>query len=93
MNDWTSGYAMIKKEVLERVSIEPMGQGYGEYFVAMLYSAMRRGFKVKEIPYTYVYNSEHQSKTSTNFFKLLRFGSSYGFSVLDLRMRALRGKL
>lgn len=93
VNDWTSGYAMIKKEVLEQVAIEPMGQGYGEYFVAMLYGALRRGFRVKEIPYTCFYNSEHESKTSTNFFKLLTFGSSYGLSVLDLRMRALRGRL
>lgn len=93
VRDWTSGYAMIKKEVLEQVTIEPMGQGYGEYFVAMLYSALRRGFKVKELPYTCFYNSEHESKTSTNFFKLLKFGSSYGLSVLDLRQRAFRGRL
>ncbi len=87
VHDWTSGFAMVKKEVLEKVHIEPLGQGYGEYFIGMLYEAQRQGFRIKEIPYTYVYNDEHESKTSTNFFKLLRFGFSYGISVLQIRFR------
>lgn len=76
IRDWTSGFAMVKKEVLDKVRIEPLGQGYGEYFVGMLYSALKKGFRIKEIPYTCVYNSEHESKTSTSIFRLLRYGFS-----------------
>jgi len=93
VKDWTSGFVMMKREVLNKVAIEPMGQGYGEYFVGVLYGALRSGFRIKEIPYTCVYNSEHESKTSTNMFKLLQFGYSYGSSVLKLRLRALKGEL
>lgn len=93
VHDWTSGYAMVKREVLDKVNIRPLGQGYGEYFVGMLYGMVKNGFKVKEIPYICVYNDNHKSKTSTNIVKLLGFGISYGMSVPKLRFKALRNTL
>ncbi len=96
VKDWTSGFAVIKREVLEKVKLEPMGQGYGEYFIGFLFRALEKGFKVKEIPYTYIYNNNHnnhETKTSPTLLKLLTFGISYGLCVLQLRWKALRGKL
>ncbi len=93
VRDWTSGFVMLKREVLDKVKIRPLGQGYGEYFVGMLYSALKNGFRIKEIPYKCIYNDNHESKTSTNIFRLLYFGFSYSMCVLELKWRELRGKL
>ncbi|MFH0847734.1 MAG: polyprenol monophosphomannose synthase [Chloroflexota bacterium] len=90
VRDWTSGYALVKRKVLEKVRIEPVGQGYGEYFFAFVYGALGQGFRVKEVPYRCVYNGEHESKTSTDFFKLLGWGASYGLSALKLRLGRTR---
>ncbi|MBI4286110.1 MAG: polyprenol monophosphomannose synthase [Chloroflexi bacterium] len=93
VHDWTSGYAMVRREVFEKVTVRPLGQGYGEYFVGLMFDALQKGFKVKEIPYRCVYNHKHESKTSTNIFKLLKYGVSYGTTVPQLRWQTLRGEL
>ena len=67
---------MVKREVLDKITMKSLGQGDEEYFIEMLYGALKKGFRKKEILYTCIYNSEHESKTSTNTFKLLNFGIS-----------------
>ncbi len=93
IKDWTSGCIAIRGDVIRNLGVEPLGTGYGEYFIGLLYRALRKGYTIEEIPYTYVYNRTHGTKTSPNMVKLLSLGISYGLTVLRLRWRTIRRTL
>lgn len=93
VKDWTSGYAIIRKDTLKKLKTEPLGKGYGEYFIGLMFQAYRKGYKIVEVPYTYVFDDTRVSKTSPNIWKLLSYGFSYGLTVIKLRLRSFRGAL
>lgn len=85
VKDWTSGFMVVRKEVLNTVKIMPLGRGYGEYFIALLYQAKKQGLKTKEIPYIYSYRQRNTTKTSPSTAKFLGYAFSYCWSVIYLR--------
>ena len=94
VKDYTSGYSAVRREVFEKVKIQPLlGEargyivGYGEYFISFLYRAKKTGFKITEIPYIYVARKRGETKTSPNLLALLKYGIIYGLTILYLRMR------
>ena len=82
VKDITSGFVAAKKELFDSISLS--GE-YGDYCIDFLYKAVRRGFKVKEIPYTNMPRWKGKTKTNPNIFKFLKYGWIYTLTVLRLR--------
>ena len=87
--DWTSGFIAVKREVVEKVKVVPLGTGYGEYFMAFLFQARKASYRIEQIPYTYLYRQRGTTKTSPNMLKLLVLGISYCWCILYLRFEDL----
>lgn len=79
--DTTAGFKCYKRKVLETIDLDKIKFiGYA-FQIEMKYTAHRLGFKLKEIPITFVDRKEGQSKMSKGIFKEALFG------VLDMRFR------
>ena len=87
VRDLTAGFKCFRRVVLETIDIDAIeAKGYA-FQIEMTYRALRRGFKVVEIPITFVDREQGGSKM-------------HGSIVLEamwrvplLRVRALRGRL
>ncbi len=82
VKDITSGFVAAKKKLFEDISLSGT---HGDYCIDFLYRAVRRGFKVKEIPYTNMPRWKGKTKTNPNIFKFLQYGWIYTLTVLRLR--------
>lgn len=81
--DYTSGYIAARREVFERYPLPK--SVYGEYCIAFLYHAKQKGFKIKEVPYSFIDRLEGESKTAGNIITLIGFGWIYFKRILKLR--------
>ena len=81
--DWSSGYIAIKKDVLKECC--PLSGDYGEYFMELIYKALKKDFRVIEIPYSLTPRQRGYSKTATNLFGLIKRGRKYLFKIVKLR--------
>ncbi len=88
--DYTSGFVAVRKELLQAI---PLRGDYGEYFVDFIFRALRRKYKVCELPYKAMPRRTGESKTGTNLIHYLRRGRKYIGTVVRLRLAALTGKL
>lgn len=99
VSDYTSGYMAIKRSAYEEVPIKPIVERlgflhqYGEYFIYMLYRALRKGLRIAEIPYVYVGRKRGQTKTAPTPLALLRVGLIYLLSIIIMRLKGALGKL
>ena len=74
IKDTTAGFKCYKREVLEKIKLHNIPfKGYA-FQVCMKYAALRNGFKLKEIPITFVDREFGESKMSTGIFKEAFFG-------------------
>ena len=82
VKDCTAGFICYKREVLEKIALDEVRfVGYA-FQIEMKYRAWRAGFKLKEVPITFVDRKEGQSKMSKGIVKeavlgvwKMRFGS------------------
>ena len=80
INDFTSGIFLMKREILNEVSI--FGNGHGEFFIEFLYNVEKKGFKISEIPYIQKKDLDPiKSKSAPNLFKFLYLGMFYVFRI------------
>ncbi len=64
INDLTGGLKCFRREVLEALDLDRVSsQGYG-FQIELTYKALRRGFRVREIPITFADRELGQSKMS-----------------------------
>ncbi|MHB1412890.1 MAG: polyprenol monophosphomannose synthase [Thermoleophilia bacterium] len=64
VNDLTGGLKCFRREVLEALDLDQVSsQGYG-FQIELTYKALRRGFRVREIPITFADRELGQSKMS-----------------------------
>ena len=76
----------MKKNVLNETSI--LGYGHGDFFVEFLYSAIKKNFAIKEIPYIQKKDDEgSNTSTSPNLFRFFVLGFFYFVRVLIIRFR------
>ena len=69
IKDTTAGFKCYKKEVLEKIQLDNITfKGYA-FQICMKYAALKHGFKVKEIPITFIDRLYGESKMSTGIFK------------------------
>jgi len=82
VKDLTSGFVAAKRGVFETVRLSG---DYGDYCIDFLVQAVRKGFRVKEVPYTCYPRFKGETKTNPHIFKLTRHGFIYIWTVLKLK--------
>jgi dolichol-phosphate mannosyltransferase len=84
IKDTTAGFKCYRRKVLETIDLEDIKFiGYA-FQIEMKYTAKRLGFKVVEVPITFVDRKEGQSKMSSGIFKEAFFG------VLQMRFKKIK---
>jgi dolichol-phosphate mannosyltransferase len=87
VRDLTGGFKCFRRHVLEAIGLDQVkSSGYG-FQVELTYRALRKGFKVVEIPIIFEDRRVGHSKMSRAIFL------EASAMVLRLRLEALRGKL
>ncbi|MSR86589.1 glycosyltransferase [Candidatus Peribacteria bacterium] len=74
-HDYTSGFIAIKATTLR--SLTPLYGDYGEYFMDLMYRAIKNGHSFCEIPFISPPRRAGYSKTGTTFRQLFRRGKKY----------------
>jgi dolichol-phosphate mannosyltransferase len=84
VSDWSSGYIMLRREMLENYELRG---DHGEYFIGLLhYLIKRRGARVIEVPYVLTPRQWGESKTATNLWGLCRRGWWYLLMIWQVRV-------
>lgn len=74
IKDTTAGFKCYTRKVLEAINLDGNTfKGYA-FQIAMKYAALKHGFKVKEVPITFIDRVYGTSKMSTGIFKEAFFG-------------------
>jgi len=74
IRDTTAGFKCYRKRVLEKINLEEViFKGYA-FQICMKYAAIRHGFKVVEVPITFIDRQFGDSKMSSSIFKEAFFG-------------------
>jgi len=71
IHDWTTGYRAIRKKVVEAVLPEMSSETFMGYTfqIGLLHKAVRKGFKVAEIPIHFVDRTYGKSKLGNEYIK------------------------
>jgi dolichol-phosphate mannosyltransferase len=88
--DWTSGFIAIRRDIVLALGLRG---DHGEYFIDLIYRALRAGHRVAEIPYVIVPRQRGASKTASSLGGYVRLGLKYVHIALSLRWAALRGQI
>ncbi|MDP4683296.1 MAG: polyprenol monophosphomannose synthase [Crocinitomicaceae bacterium] len=74
IKDTTAGFKCYRKKVLEKINLDGITfKGYA-FQICMKYAAIRHGFKVEEVPITFIDRQYGTSKMSTGIFKEAFYG-------------------
>ena len=74
IHDTTAGFKCYNRKVLEKINFEAVTfKGYA-FQICMKYAAVKHGFKVVEVPITFIDREFGTSKMSTSIFKEAIFG-------------------
>jgi dolichol-phosphate mannosyltransferase len=74
IRDTTAGFKCYHRSVLEKINFDAVTfKGYA-FQICMKYAAIKHGFKVVEVPITFIDREFGQSKMSSNIFKEAIFG-------------------
>jgi dolichol-phosphate mannosyltransferase len=74
IKDTTAGFKCYNRKVLQKINLEGVSfKGYA-FQICMKYAAIRHGFKVVEVPITFIDRQHGTSKMSTGIFKEAFFG-------------------
>lgn len=82
--DYTSGFVAAKTSVIRDLGLRG---DYGEYFIDLIYRAVRKGYRVVELPYRNEPRAAGESKTGTTLWDYARRGVKYLKTLLALRLR------
>ena len=86
IKDYTSSIFIMKRSILNETTI--LGYGHGDFFIEFLYSVIKRGFSIKEIPYKQKMDDDDgNTSTSPNLFKFFILGFFYFLRVILTRFR------
>lgn len=86
-HDYSSGFIAIRKKVLQEIELKG---DYGEYFIDLIYRAIKKGYKVTELPYISLAREHGTSKTGTGLVQYLKRGTKYFWTIIKLRFAKIR---
>ncbi len=85
IRDNLSGYFAARRAVLQGLPLEEIFNGFGEYFMRLVYYTHRKNYKILESPV--FYKNRRCGESKSRFFRMfLRYTSS----ALSLKMKSLR---
>ena len=84
ISDYTTGFVIAKREVLEEIDLRG---DYGEYCIDFLYRAFKKGYKIKELPYKCAPRRAGESKTAPNLFRYFMRSLKYFTTIIRLRIQ------
>ena len=87
IKDCNSGYRCFKRKVLEKINLNSIESKGPAIVQEVLFKAYLKGFKIKEIPITFVNRTKGKSKLG-----IKQLANGY-FMVLRLKMKHLAGKI
>ena len=87
IKDYDSGFVLIRRAVLDSVTIIP--RGYGEYFIEFIYNACRKGLRVGEIGYYFRDRTVGVSKSAPSLLRFFRTGLQYVERIVVARFRRI----
>ena len=74
IKDTTAGFKCYRREVLEKINLDGVTfKGYA-FQICMKYAAKKHGYKITEVPITFIDREFGQSKMNTGIFKEAFFG-------------------
>lgn len=79
--DFLAGYFVIDRRRLERLPLERIFHGYGDFYLRLLVSVHRAGWQIVEHPVTYPPRRAGTSKSP-----LLRMAFRYGAEIVRIRL-------
>lgn len=74
LSDYTSGFIAARADLLRTIHFEG---DYGEYCIDLLGQAVRKGYRVREVPYICVPRAQGESKTGITLWDYLVKGRKY----------------
>ena len=86
--DYTSGFIAIRRAIALDLGLRG---DYGEYFIDLIFRAMRARYRVLEVPYACLPRQRGVSKTGQGLAAYLRRGRKYVTTALALRWGSPRG--
>lgn len=85
IKDYTSGFIAVKRDVFNRVKINP--QGFGEYFIEFVHQCSKNKFKIIEVGYIYGNRAGGVSKSTDSIIIFLKLGIKYFLKVIGLKLK------
>jgi dolichol-phosphate mannosyltransferase len=79
--DSTIGFLAVKRSLLNKLNLENIFYGYGDFHFRLLYDAFRNGASVKEVPVVHRLRQRGEAKT-----RLFKDGCGYVISALKIRL-------
>ena len=86
IKDTTAGFKCYRREVLESIDLNNIQFAGYAFQIEMKYTAYKLGFKLKEVPITFIDRQLGQSKMSAGIFNEAFVG------VIKMRFKKIRGK-
>jgi dolichol-phosphate mannosyltransferase len=87
IQDYDSGFVVLRRTVFDKVSIIPTG--YGAYFMEFLYTARKKGLTVYEFPYVFKDRTIGVSKSAPSLWKFFKTGMGYVTRIFRARLRRI----
>ncbi len=81
--DYTSGFIALRRPIFQEIGLEG---DYGESFMYLVVTAIRRGYKFIEIPYRCMPRKQGDSKTGSTAWRFLKLGKKYIRMALWLKL-------
>jgi len=85
IGDFDSGFALVKRRVIEEVPM--IATGYGEYFIEFLYAAGKKRFQIEEVPYVFRDRKKGETKSAPNLWHFFKTGCGYITRIFVARFR------
>lgn len=89
IRDYTGGFLAVKREVFNDIHILKEWGVYGNYCFGFLYTAKKKSYKIKEVPFVYKYRTAGETKTAPDEYNLFKWGKRYCLTVLKLKFENL----
>lgn len=87
IRDYTSNFAVLRREVFD--SVLPFPIGFGENFIDFVHRARCKGLSIKEIPYFLKNRTKGQSKATLSWFNFFSLGTKYAIRILVTWVRGV----
>ncbi len=85
IQDYTSNFVVVRRSIFDYVIPTPVG--FGEFFIELIYRAMRKGASIIEVPYVLRDRKQGASKASANWLRFLKLGIRYFLRIITIRIK------